>query len=592
MARMKRGAAGRGWLFACVQILVAACLVDFAGAQVLYTVEVERASQLYAVTGVALSPDGGQVYAIAHDIYYGGFPGSISTYARDAVTGALTHVETLVDGQGGIDGLLGVRDIVASPDGRHVYTSALYDDAVDIFSRDAGTGQLTLTQIETATSPLLAGLSYGPALALSPGGEHLYAVVQPDALAVLSRDSVSGALTVLEAHRNGVAGVDGLQFANDVIVSPDGAHVYVRGTDNGSFSQENHLAVFARDPMTGTLTFASAAHEPSPPCQGPGSIAFSPDGLNAYVDNRVFARNPTSGALTLIEEHPVGVDGVHYRNVSLAVSPDGLHFYATGDPLLQLLNPGVVDFTRHGDGTLEYDQQEYFYTTLPAARLAVSADSQFVYAGVYDFIDFLGGIAVLQRRSLCPPSPSMTCRNPGRARLAVRNDTIDKRDRVTFKWLAGEDTLFSSLGNPTLDIPSLDYSTPVVSYAACVYDAGGLVAQPHAPGGESCVKNHSCWALSGPASAHTGVRYGDSYYRNPDGMQRLSARIGTGGTARLTLQAAGTRLRSLPTAALTPPVTAQVFNSLGECWGATFSGSEVTANGTTPAVPLNFSARH
>jgi 6-phosphogluconolactonase (cycloisomerase 2 family) len=65
---------------------------------------------------------------------------------------------------------------------------------------------------------------------LSPDGKHLYATsAGDDAVAVFSRDSTTGALTYVEMQQDGVGGVDGLESAGYVTLSPDGKHLYATG---------------------------------------------------------------------------------------------------------------------------------------------------------------------------------------------------------------------------------------------------------------------------------------------------------------------------------------------------------------------------
>ena len=59
----------------------------------------------------------------------------------------------------------------------------------------------------------------------------------------------------LEVQKDGVGGVDGIAYASALAISPDGAHVYVAG------SRDDAVASFSRDPATGALTFLEAQKE-------------------------------------------------------------------------------------------------------------------------------------------------------------------------------------------------------------------------------------------------------------------------------------------------------------------------------------------
>src|SRR5262249_23422513 len=115
--------------------------------------------------------------------------------AVPARASSLTFLETKTDGVGGVDGLQKAQDAVVSPDGLNVYAVSEGDDAIVTFARDPAVGTLEFQAI----------------------------------------------------LRDGVGGVDGLDSAVDVAVSPDGANVYVSG------SADNSIVVFARDAATGAL---------------------------------------------------------------------------------------------------------------------------------------------------------------------------------------------------------------------------------------------------------------------------------------------------------------------------------------------------
>ncbi len=103
-----------------------------------------------------------------------------------------------------------------------------------------------LTFIEAESLALIEALYGVSGLAVSPDGAHLYATGQfDDAISVFTRNATTGALTFVEVLREGdVQGlltIEGLDGAESVVVSPDGAHVYVAGFNDGA------VAVFARN---------------------------------------------------------------------------------------------------------------------------------------------------------------------------------------------------------------------------------------------------------------------------------------------------------------------------------------------------------
>jgi DNA-binding beta-propeller fold protein YncE len=76
-------------------------------------------------------------------------------------------------------------------------------------------------------------------VAVNPDGSQVYvAGNSDDAVAVFSRNEATGALTFVETKKNGTDGVDGLEGAISVAVSPDGSHLYAAG------NVDNAVAVF------------------------------------------------------------------------------------------------------------------------------------------------------------------------------------------------------------------------------------------------------------------------------------------------------------------------------------------------------------
>lgn len=125
----------------------------------------------------ATSPDGAQVYVcsgIANSI---GSDNAVAVFARDAASGKLTFVQVLRDdGDGGAaDGLASCRDVVVSPDGKHVYTAGFSDSAIGIFTRSAVDGALTFSGVVADGVPPVSDLAGVHALALSPDGATLFA---------------------------------------------------------------------------------------------------------------------------------------------------------------------------------------------------------------------------------------------------------------------------------------------------------------------------------------------------------------------------------------------------------------------------------
>ncbi len=301
--------------------------------------------------------------------------------------GGLAVVDHQENGAAGVVGLKGVLALALSPDGANLYTASDVSSALAVFARNGATGALSFVERQLDNTGGVDGLDHVRALAVSPDGLNLYAAgEQDDALAVFQRDPATGGLIFVEVQRNGVGGVSGLDGVDGVIVSADGANVYAAsGNDNG-------VAIFERDPSTGVLTFDGVQRNGSGGVSGLGGaegLAMSPDDLSLYVaspgDNSVavFQRDPLSGSLTFLERHQHsatvadGLDGVR----SIVVSPDGQSVYAAGK-----LDDAVALFSRDGgSGALTFierkrDQVDGIDGLDGVEALALSPDGQYLYA--------------------------------------------------------------------------------------------------------------------------------------------------------------------------------------------------------------------
>jgi 6-phosphogluconolactonase (cycloisomerase 2 family) len=285
---------------------------------------------LFTATGVAASPDGAHVYVTGQS------DDAVAAFSRDPSTGALTFVEQEKDGVGGVDGLDGAWGVASSPDGAHVYVASLGDSAVATFSRDSSSGTLTFVEQDKDGVGGVDGIGNARGVAVTPNGTHVYVVGQgDDAIATFSRDPSTGALDFVEQDKDGVGGVDGLNSAFDVAVSPNLAHVYATGLEDDA------VATFLRDPSTGALAFVEQDKDGVggvDGLDGAWDVASSPDGAHVYAtgfaDSAVatFSRDPSTGSLTFVEQDKDGVGEVQELAAArgVTVAPDGAHVYVTG----------------------------------------------------------------------------------------------------------------------------------------------------------------------------------------------------------------------------------------------------------------------
>ncbi len=236
---------------------------------------VNGVSGLAGASAVAISPDGGRVYAT------GSTTGGLVVFNRAATSGALTHAQTL----SGINGLAGVTDLVVSPDpaGRHVYLASTQSNSVFLFTLDNQTGLLTYIGRYTEGAGGVVGLLGAYGLAMSPDGAWVYATGRTGgSLALFARNGTTGGLTQAAVYQDGNGGVDGLAGAQGVIAGGDGNRVYVAG------GGEHGVAIF--EPMAGGgLQFLGVVRNGEngvAGIQGAYGLALDPEDAVLYVSGQ------------------------------------------------------------------------------------------------------------------------------------------------------------------------------------------------------------------------------------------------------------------------------------------------------------------
>jgi cysteine-rich repeat protein len=155
--------------------------------------------------------------------------------------------------------------------------------------------------------------------------------------------------------------------------------------------------------------------------------------------------------------------------------------------------------------------------------------------------------------------PATSCKVAAKSKFEVRDKADDAKDKLRWKWIKGEELLFSELGAPST----------TSEYALCVYDTSSgtpdlvssLVIPPNA-----------FWQPK-----KNGFKYKDKTLTN-DGVQKITLKIGSAGKAKADLKAKGV---NLPTPApfgpsqffeQDPSVTVQLINSDGTCLTSEFTG--------------------
>ena len=235
-------------------------------------------------------------------------------------------------------------DIALSPDGSQAYVANLQGNAIEVLSRNADTGALSVIEtkvIETTSGE--AGLVYPWRVQTSSDGQFVYVITQgslrlsapePDSLLVFKRGG-DGKLSFVETLQNGSGGIAAMSLPSDLALSYSGDQLYVRAAGS------NSLLVFSRDIATGKLALLQTLRDSDAGVDGlngEGWLAASADGNFVYAtsvaDNSVtlFARDAITNQLALVKIYKNAVDGVSGLSGAwgVALSPDDKHLYVAG----------------------------------------------------------------------------------------------------------------------------------------------------------------------------------------------------------------------------------------------------------------------
>ncbi|MFP6753133.1 MAG: FG-GAP-like repeat-containing protein, partial [Pirellulaceae bacterium] len=145
-------------------------------------------------------------------------------------TSSLEYTEVIRDGENDVDGLAGVQEVVVSNDGNHVYAAGRDDNALAVFSRNTTTGSLSFVEVHTDGADGVEGLEGASAVAISPDGTYVYATGATDQqVATFLRDAATGELSFVSSI--GDESGSWLDSVNDVTVGPSNGHVYTASRD-------------------------------------------------------------------------------------------------------------------------------------------------------------------------------------------------------------------------------------------------------------------------------------------------------------------------------------------------------------------------
>ena len=174
----------------------------------------------FGPTALAIAPDGRHLYVSGFDA------SALAIFARDSATHRIRRAGIVRDADHPAHALTNAASVAVSPDGASVVAASYGEDALELFARDADTGELQRLATAHAGVDAPARMRKPLGVAFAPSGREVYAAsAEPGALTAF--DVSDGGLRRVAVHLD--AGGEAVAEACAVAVSPDGVHVYVAG---------------------------------------------------------------------------------------------------------------------------------------------------------------------------------------------------------------------------------------------------------------------------------------------------------------------------------------------------------------------------
>jgi CSLREA domain-containing protein len=433
-----------------------------------------------SVMGLAISPDGKQLLTG----YWNNTGVGVSSINPNS---GQTSLQTVINKAG----MGGVSAIKYSHDGKNVYYSSMIGDGVVVADR-AGDGSLSISQSITRTNVYLCGFTGNPnfpfifcpiggmdnarALDISPDDKNVYVTgIGDSTLVVLNRNPADGKLSFSQKFTNTIQGENVLQNPFAVVVSHDGANVYV-----GSSSGDN-ISVFARH-ENGLLGFRTVYRNGVNGINGLDDVrylALSPDDAYLYAAGYasdslvVFRRSPVDGSLEYVQTLP-GIDGPYAISIShdlegerllaAAWNGDAIHVYGRN------WQTGELTFLEQLKDTNNPNNLN------GPVNLVSSADDRNVYAALFDTGSLRRLVSVRHAPLLYNVSPASVPAGSGDAVITVNGA----------RFAADSVVLWNGAALPT--IPVNDHQLVATVAAGLVAGAGQVNIQVRTPtpgGGDS-----------------------------------------------------------------------------------------------------------
>jgi|GEM_PF-3090333 len=208
---------------------------------------VNQVTGLSGVNTLRLSADGSRLYAASI------IDNALVVFERNQTSGALQFLQSFISGNQNDGGFAGAAGLAISPDHAYVYVAGSTDGAISLFRRNSTDGSLSyVSKLDGLTA-----LNSVSGLAITPDGYWLYAAgTNANSLLVFSRDPSSGVLALNTVHTDAQQGVNGLAGVRAIALSSGGDSLYAASLS------DNAVAMF-RPPLADLAVTIQVEPEPA-----------------------------------------------------------------------------------------------------------------------------------------------------------------------------------------------------------------------------------------------------------------------------------------------------------------------------------------
>ncbi|MEN8225919.1 MAG: beta-propeller fold lactonase family protein [Bacteroidota bacterium] len=255
----------------------------------------------------------------------------------------ISYLEKIFHHQDGIYGLVGPRSICFSPDKKNIYVSSEY--SLTVFSYNEVSGETVLLEVHKNNTDGITGLENTAGVLASPDGKYVYTSSEgQNCVTQYRRLEDTGLLEFMSVYYDNENGNEGLRGVHGMAFTDSGEYMYFAAWNDAKIS------TYQRDTITGIITHLQSINQYDPGgMTWPAPIKLSKDNRFAYVSSimedavSVFELNQNTGLLTFIQKTEY-ISGLNYPQ-GIEISHDDAYLYLVCKNSLVIFERDILDGT-------------------------------------------------------------------------------------------------------------------------------------------------------------------------------------------------------------------------------------------------------